>query len=102
MGCNEGENGSFIAIIMKIHQNFSFFHDGGYAQISDSYVHIWYICYCYCIAGHSLGTLMYLKTRKLNFDNTSVVFFSCFKKFKCLGDVLDSVTPITVCNIDVL
>ena len=40
---------------------------------------------------------MYLKTRTLNNDNTSVVFFSCFKK----GDVLDSVTPITVCNIEV-
>ena len=26
---------------------------GGYAQISDSYVYMWYICYCYCIAGHS-------------------------------------------------
>ena len=24
-----------------------------------------------------------------------------FKKFKCLGDVLDSVTPITIFNIDV-
>ena len=32
---------------------------GGYAQISDCYVHICYICYCYCIAGHSLGTLVY-------------------------------------------
>ena len=36
---------------------------GGYAQISDCYVHIWYICYCYCIAGHSLGALVYLKTK---------------------------------------
>ena len=28
-------------------------------------------------------------------------FFSCLKKFKCLGDVLDSVTPITVGHIEV-
>ena len=26
---------------------------------------------------------------------------SCFIKFKCLGDVLDSVIPITVCHIEV-
>ena len=44
---------------------------------------MWYICYCYNISGHSLGALMYLE---------SVVLFSCFKKYKCLGDVLDSVS----------
>ena len=53
-----------------------------------------------CIAGHSLGALMYLKL-KLSSGNNSVVFFSCFKKFKYLGDVLDSATPITVCHIEV-
>ena len=26
---------------------------------------MWYICYCYTIAGRSLGALMYLKKRKL-------------------------------------
>ena len=36
---------------------------GGYAQISDCYVHMWCICFCYCIAGHSLGALMYLKLK---------------------------------------
>ena len=36
---------------------------GGYAQISDCYVHIWCICYCFCIAGHSLGALVYLQTK---------------------------------------
>ena len=44
---------------------------GGYAQISDFFVHMWYmyICYCYCIAGHSLGALMYLKTKTLRLRN---------------------------------
>ena len=64
----------------------------GYAQISDCYVHMWYICYCYCIAGHLLVALMYLKTKTLNNVIILVVFLSCFKKFKCLGDVLDSVS----------
>ena len=32
------------------------------------------------------------------FNSTPV---RCFKKFKCLGDVLDSVTPITICHIEV-
>ena len=59
-----------------------------------------HICYCYCIVGHSLGALVHLKTRTLHSDITSVDIFSCFKKFKCL-DVLDSVTPITICNIEV-
>ena len=26
---------------------------------------MWYICYSYIIAGHSLGALMYLKTKTL-------------------------------------
>ena len=69
---------------------------GGYAQISDCYVHMWYICYCYCIAGHSLVALVYLKTKTLNSDIISVVFFSCYKKFKCLSDILESVTLITI------
>ena len=41
------------------------------------------------------------KNKTLNSGNTSVVFFSCLKKFKCLGDVLDYVTPITVGHIEV-
>ena len=41
------------------------------------------------------------KNKTLNSGMISVVFFSCFKKFKCLGDVLDSVTPITICHIEV-
>ena len=73
------------------------FRIGGYAQISDCYVHIWCICYCFCIAGHSGVS----KNKTINSGNTSVVFFSCLKKFKYLGDVLDSVTPITVGHIEV-
>ena len=64
------------------------------------YMYDQYICYCYCIAGHSLGALVYLKT-KLKSDIISVVFFSCFKKFEGLGDVLDFVTPMTICHIEV-
>ena len=58
----------------------------------DCYVHImWYICHCYCIVGHSLkssGALMYLKPKTLN----KVHLSSWLPKFKCLGDVLDSVS----------
>ena len=39
------------------------------------------------------------KNKTLNSGYTSVIFFSRLKKFKCLGDVLDSVTPITVGHI---
>ena len=35
---------------------------------------------------------MYLKTKILNDVHFSIVFVSCFKKFKCLGDFLDSVS----------
>ena len=38
---------------------------GVYAQISDCYVHMWYICYSYCIAENSLGAVMHLKTKTL-------------------------------------
>ena len=41
------------------------------------------------------------KNKTLNSGIISVVFFSCFKKLKCLGDVLDSVTPITICHNEV-
>ena len=76
----------------------------GYARISDCYVHICrYVLYLllllYC--GAHQGALMYPKTKTLNSGIISVVFFSCFKKFKCLGDVLDSVPQITICIIEV-
>ena len=56
---------------------------GGYAQISDCYV-IYLLCYS--IAGHSLGALMYPKTWYIR------IALTCFKKFKCLIDVLASVS----------
>ena len=68
---------------------------GGYAQISDYYLHIWYICWAL------VGCPGVSKNKTLNSGIILVVFFSCFKKFKCLGDVLDSVTPITVRHIEV-
>ena len=66
---------------------------GGYAQISDCYVHICgiFATVTICIAGHSLRALMYPKTKTLN-NFILVVFFSCFKKFKCPGDILNSVS----------
>ena len=30
---------------------------------------MWYICYSYIIAGHSLGALMYLKTKTLHLSS---------------------------------
>ena len=61
------------------------------------------------IAGHSLGvltvilslTVMYLKAKTLNSGIISVVFFSCFKTFKCPGDVFRLCIPLTICNIEV-
>ena len=60
---------TFSHNIMRIHQNlcsslspsWKKTEAGGFAQISDCYVHI---CYCFCIAGHSLGALVYLKQRQ--------------------------------------
>ena len=46
--------------------------------------------------GYSLGVLVHLKTKTI-----SVVFFSCFKKFKCLGDVLDSVSLLPFATFEV-
>ena len=60
---------------------------------------IYVLLLLYC--GALVGCPDVSKTKTLNSGNTSVVFFSCFKKFKCLGDVLDSVTPITVFHIEV-
>ena len=49
MGHIKGKNGSFIAIRMRIHQNFSSFkkkqrEEASYAQTFYCYVHMWYIC----------------------------------------------------------
>ena len=62
----EGKNESFLAITMKIYRFFSFSMTPSWTQISDCYVHMWYICYCYCIAKHSLGVQRYLRAKTLN------------------------------------
>ena len=114
MGSTEGKNGSFMAIRMIIHQKVMFFLDplvdlkkktetGACVQISYCYVHIWCICYFSCrpYCGALVGCPGVSENKTLNSGNTSVVFFSCLKMFKCLGDVLDAVTPITVGHIEV-
>ena len=60
---------------------------------------VYLLLFQYC--GALVGCPDVSKNKTLNSSNTSVVFFSCLKKFKCLGDVLDSVTPITVGHIEV-
>ena len=60
-------------------------------------VYLLLLLYC----GALVGCPGVFKNKILNSGNTSVVSFSCFVKFKCLGDVLDSVTPITFCHIEV-
>ena len=72
------------------------------------YPNFWLLCaymvylllLLYC--GALVGCLGVSKNKTLNSDIISVVFFSCFKKFKCLGDVLDSVIPIKICYIEVI
>ena len=61
MGRTEGQNGSFFKPSI-----FFIFHDPLVDLGAACYVHMWYICYYYCIAGHSLGALMHLKTKTLN------------------------------------
>ena len=64
---------------------------------SYAYVHI---SYCYYIAGHSLVALMYLLTKTLKNAHLSS-FIRLLQKFKCLGEVLDSVSLPQFCNIEV-
>ena len=99
MGRTEGKNGSFIAIRMRIHQKLcSFLTPSWRPEATPKFLIVmcilWCICYCFCVSGVS-------KNKTLNSSIISVVFFSCFKKFKYLGDALDSVTHITVCHIEV-
>ena len=82
---------------------FVFFHDPlvekkNYAQISDCYVHIWYICYCYCIAGHSLGALMHLKTKTLRNVHLSS-FLQLLPKGQVSGWCFEFCIPPAICNI---
>ena len=44
---------------------------------------------------------MHLKTKTLWNVHLSSFFFSCFKKFKCLGDALDSVSFLSFATFEV-
>ena len=106
MGRTEGKNGSFMAMRMRIHQKLCSSLTPSGPEAMPKFLIVMCIYgvfakYCFCIAGHSLGALVYLKNKIFNSGNSSVFFFSCLKKFKCLGDILDSVTPITVDHIEV-
>ena len=42
------------------------------------FIVMWYICYCYTFAGHSLGALMHLKTKTLqNVHISSSIQHAC-------------------------
>ena len=64
-----------------------------------AYYMVYLLLFLYC--GALIGCPGVSKNKTLSSGKTSVVFFSCLKKFKCLGDVLDYVTPITVCHVEV-
>ena len=112
MGRTEGKNGSFMAIRMRIHQklcssltsSWTLKKEIGGRRLCPNF---WLLCaymvylllFLYC--GALVGCPGVSENKTLNSGSTSVVFFSCYKKFMCLGDVLDSVTPITLCHIEV-
>ena len=101
-GCTECKNESFMAIRMRIHKNLcSSLTPGGYAKIYDCYVHIMVYLLLFLYCGALVECPGVFENKTLNSGIIFVVFFSCLKKFKCLGDVLDSVTAITVCHIEV-
>ena len=84
---SKGKNGGFMAIRMRIHQNFSSsMTTGGYAQISDSYVHMVYLLLL-LYSGALVGCPGVSKNKTLNSGIISIVFFSCFKKVSgwCFG-----------------
>ena len=83
----------FIAIRMRIHQNFSSSmtpSTGGWRLCPNFWLLCAYVVYLllllYC------GVLVGYPDVSRNSGIISVVFSSCFKKFKCLDDVLDSVS----------
>ena len=101
MGRTEGKNGSFMAIRMRIHQKF-------FSSMTPSWT--WKkkkklgpeampkflivldpICYVTVLRGTHWVPWCILKPDIYEY-NISVVLFSCLKKFKCLGDVLASVS----------
>ena len=71
----------------------------GYAQISDCYVHIWCICYCFCIAGHSLGALVYLKTKLSNLSLSQLLMTISWRPFSILHVRPNDVKNVLMCVI---
>ena len=99
MGRTEGKNGSFMAIRMRIHQNFSSSMTPSWKKkkklgpeaMPKFLIVVWPICSVTVLRGTHWVPWCILKPDIYGY-NISVVFFSCFKKFKCLGDVLASVS----------
>ena len=96
MGRTEGKNGSFIAIRKKIHQNFmtascTWKKKLGPEAMPKFWIVMWYICSVTVLRGTHWVPWCILKTNIYRL-HISVVLFSCFKKFKCLCDVLVSVS----------
>ena len=111
MGRTEGNNGSFLAIRMKIHRNLSssltpsctqkkIKKGQDYAQISDWYMHMWYICYCYCNAGNSFGALMYLRAKTLK-NVHHRIFLQLLQKVQVSGWFFGLCILSQICNIEV-
>ena len=112
MGRTEGKKGSFMAIRMRIHQKlcssltalWTLKKEKGGRRLCPNFwllcaYMVYFLLFLYC--GALVGCPGVSENKTLSSGNTSVAFFSCFKKFMCLGDVLDSVTPITLCHIEV-
>ena len=100
MGRTEGKNGSFMAISMGIHQNFSSSMTPSWTwkkkklgpeAMPKFLIVVWPICSVTVVRGTHWVPWCILKPDIYRY-NISVVLFSCFKKFKCLGDVFASVS----------
>ena len=95
MGRTEGKNGSFMAIRMRIHQNCSSSMTPqkklGPEAMPKFLIVVWPICSVTVLRGTHWVPWCILKPDIYGY-NISAVLFSCFKKFKCLGDVLASVS----------
>ena len=76
------------------------FKKRGYAQISYGYMHMWYICYCYFIAGHTLSALLYLKAKTLNILHLRG-FLQLLQKVQVSGWYFGFCIPAKICNIEV-
>ena len=101
MGLTEGKNGSFMAIRMRIHQNFSSPMTPSWTRkkkkklgpeaMPKFLIVVWPICSVTVLRGTHWVPRCILKPDIYEY-NISVVLFSCFKKFMCPGDVLASVS----------